>query len=104
MCEGQRVQSRGEARTPRSGQPLRSALLIRWLPRVCVAGFSRREWGTAMASLLCSTCSGLGGLSGCGSRAWLLHGRRRFSGPGVRPVSAELAGGFLTTGPPGSAC
>ena len=59
------------------------------------------ERGTAMVSLLCSMCSGLGGLSGCGKWAWLLHGRWGFSGPGIRTVSPELAGGFLTTGPQG---
>ena len=41
------------------------------------------------------------GLSSCGSRAWLLCGMWDLPGPGIETVSPELAGGFLTTVPPG---
>ena len=41
------------------------------------------------------------GLSSCGSRAQLLHGTWGLLGPGLKPVSPALAGGFLTTAPPG---
>ena len=41
------------------------------------------------------------GLSSCGSRAQLLHGMWDLPGPGLEPVSPSLAGGFLTTAPPG---
>ena len=41
------------------------------------------------------------GLSSCGSRAWLLHDMWDLPGPGLKPVSPALAGGFLTTAPPG---
>ena len=40
-------------------------------------------------------------LSRCGARALLLHGMWDLPGPGLEPVSPALAGGFLTTAPPG---
>ena len=41
------------------------------------------------------------GLSSCGARAELRHGMWDLLGPGIEPVSPALAGGFLTTAPPG---
>ena len=41
------------------------------------------------------------GLSSCGAWAWLLGGMWDLPGPGLEPVSHALAGGFLTTAPPG---
>ena len=40
-------------------------------------------------------------LSSCGAQAWLLCGMWDLPGPGLEPMSPELAGGFLTTVPPG---
>ena len=40
-------------------------------------------------------------LSSCGARAQLLRGMCDLPGPGFEPVSLALAGGFLTTVPPG---
>ena len=40
-------------------------------------------------------------LSSCGLRAQLLRGMWDFPRPGLEPVSPALAGGFLTTAPPG---
>ena len=40
-------------------------------------------------------------LSNCGSRAQLLRGMWDLPGPEHEPVSPALAGGFLTTAPPG---
>ena len=40
-------------------------------------------------------------LSSCGSRAQPLRGMWDPPGPGPEPVSPALAGGFLTTAPPG---
>ena len=40
-------------------------------------------------------------LSNCGSRAQLLRGMWDLPRPGLEPVSSALAGGFLTTAPPG---
>ena len=37
----------------------------------------------------------------CGERAELLRGMWDPPGPGTKPVSPELAGGFLTNAPPG---
>ena len=40
-------------------------------------------------------------LSSCGAQAQLLCGMWDLPGPGLEPVSLALAGGFLTTAPPG---
>ena len=40
-------------------------------------------------------------LSSCGTWAQLLRGMWDLPGPGLEPVSPALAGGFLTTAPPG---
>ena len=40
-------------------------------------------------------------LSSCSTRAWLLRGVWDLPGPGLEPMSPALAGGFLTTEPPG---
>ena len=40
-------------------------------------------------------------LSSCGTRDQLLRGMWDLPGPGLEPVSPALAGGFLTTVPPG---
>ena len=40
-------------------------------------------------------------LSSCGARALLLRSMWDLPGPGLEPVSPALAGGFLTTAPPG---
>ena len=42
-------------------------------------------------------------LSSCGARAQLLHGMWDLPRPGLKPVSPALAGGSLTTAPPGKA-
>ena len=41
-------------------------------------------------------------LSSCGAQALLLCGMWDLPGPGLEPVSLALAGGFLTTAPPGT--
>ena len=43
-------------------------------------------------------------LSSSGARAQLLRGMWDLPGPGLEPVSPALAGGFLTTAPPGKPC
>ena len=40
-------------------------------------------------------------LSSCGTQVSLLRGMWDLPGPGLEPVSPALAGGFLTTAPPG---
>ena len=39
------------------------------------------------------------GLGGCGSWTYLLRSMEGFPGPGIKPTSFALAGGFSTTGP-----
>ena len=60
------------------------------------AGFSL-QWFL----LLRSTGSRRAGFSSCGARAQLVCGMWDLPGPGLKPVSPALAGGFLTTAPPG---
>ena len=60
------------------------------------AGFSLR-W----LLLLWSMGSRHAGFSSCDARAQLLRGMWGLPGPGLEPVSPALAGGFLTTVPPG---
>ena len=43
-------------------------------------------------------------LSSCGARAYLPQGVWDLPGPGLEPVFPALAGGFLTTAPPGKPC
>ena len=43
-------------------------------------------------------------LSSCGAQAYLLRGMWDLPGPGLEPGSPALAGGFLTTVPPGKTC
>ena len=43
-------------------------------------------------------------LSSCVTGAWLPCGLRNLPGSGTDPTSPALAGGFLTTGPPGKPC
>ena len=71
-------------------------------------------WASRCAEFSCCRAStlgfcGLGGCSSqtleprlsCGAQAQLLHGMWALPGPGVKPVSPALAGGFLSTAPPG---
>ena len=55
----------------------------------------------AVASLVVEHGRQAHGLSSCGTRAQLLHGLWDLPGPGLETVSPALAGGFLTTVPPG---
>ena len=80
--------------------------------RFCVRAFSScGKWGplfiavrgplTIAASLVAEYRLQMRRLSNCGSRAQLLRGMWDLPGPGLEPVSPALAGGFLTTAPPG---
>ena len=40
-------------------------------------------------------------LGSCGTPGQLPHNMWRLPGAGIKPVSPALAGGFITTGPPG---
>ena len=73
------------------------------------AGFSLQwlllSWSTGSGHTGFSGC-GTGALEGagfssCGARAYLICSIRDLPGPGIEPVSPALAGGFLTTVPPG---
>ena len=72
------------------------------------AGFSLRclllLWSTGSRCTGFSSCGSRAlehRLSSCGTWAQLLHSMWDLPGPGLEPVSLALAGGFLTTAPPG---
>ena len=73
-------------------------------------GFSYcRAWAlgmgtSAVAVLWLSSCSSWAlecWLSSYDAQTWLLHSMWDLSGPGIKPVSPAIAGGFFTTEPPG---
>ena len=53
---------------------------------------------------MASPCSRRVGSSSCGAQAQLLLGMWGLLDPGIKPVSPALAGGFLSTVPPGKSC
>ena len=75
------------------------------LSLVAVSGGYSSLWcvGCSLQGLLSllSTGSQQVVLSSCGAWALLLCGMWGFPGPGIKPACPPLAGGFLTTGPPG---
>ena len=66
-----------------------------------------RALGTRAAVVMARGLSSCGSralehrLSSCGARAYLLRGTWDLPRPGLEPMSPALAGGFLTTAPPG---
>ena len=71
------------------GFSLRWLLLLQNTGSRCTGLSSRGTW-----ALECR-------LSSCGARAWLLRGMWDLPRPGLKSMSPALAGGFLTTAPPG---
>ena len=83
----------------------------------CCGAQALGAWASVVAACRLSSCSawalGPAGfsscgtwalecrLSSCGARAQLFRGTWDLPGPGIEPVSSALAGGFLTTAPPG---
>ena len=82
-------------------------------PSLLPAGFLqlRRAGATLRCGVQASHCGGFSfcgaralghaGISSCGPWAQLLRAMWDLPGPGLKPVSPALAGGFLTTAPPG---
>ena len=62
------------------------------------------SWASVVAVRGLSSCGSWAlehRLSSCDARAQLLRGMWDLPGPGIKPVSPALAGGFSTTVPPG---
>ena len=77
-----------------------AGLSLQWLLLLWSTG----AWALVVVAHRLSSC-GLWALecrlSSCGARAQLLRSMWDLPGPGLEPVSPALAGGFLTTVPPG---
>ena len=61
-------------------------------------------WASVVVARGLSSCGSRAlehSLSSCGTWAQLLHGMWDLPGPGIEPMSPALAGGLLTTAPPG---
>ena len=69
---------------------------VRWLLLAMASLVAERGLCDTQASIVAAL-----GLRSCGSWAQLPCGMWNLLGPGIEPVSPMLAGGFLTTGPPG---
>ena len=70
----------------------------------CCRARALGTWTSAVVARGLSSCGSQAlehRLSSCGAQAHLLHGMWDLPGPGLKPVSCALAGGFLTTVPPG---
>ena len=70
----------------------------------CCGAWALGAWASVVVARRLSSCSSRApehGLSSCGAQAQLLPGMWDLPGPGLEPVSPALAGGFLTTAPPG---
>ena len=70
----------------------------------CCRARALGAWASAAVALGLSSCGSMAlehRLSSCGSWTQLLRGMWDPPGPGLEPVSPALAGGFLTTAPPG---
>ena len=68
---------------------------LQWLVLLQSTGSRRRGFSS------CGTWALERRLSSCGTWALLLHGMWDLPGPGLEPMPPALAGGFLTTAPPG---
>ena len=64
---------------------------------IAVASLCCGAWALGAWASVVAACR----FSSCGSWAWLFHGMWDLPGSGLEPVSPALAGGFLTTAPPG---
>ena len=70
----------------------------------CCGARALGVWVSVVAACGLSSCGSWAlerRLSSCGVWAWLLCDMWDLPGPGLKPVSRALAGGFLTTVPPG---
>ena len=70
----------------------------------CCRAWALGVWASVVVARRLSSCGSWAlelRLSSCGSWAQLLCSMWDLPGPGLEPVSPALAGGFLTTAPPG---
>ena len=70
----------------------------------CCGAPALGTWASVVVAHRLSSCGSWAldrRLSSYGARALLLRGMWDLPGPGLEPVSPALAGGFLTTAPPG---
>ena len=73
----------------------------------CCRAWALGTWASVVVARGLSSCGSWAvecRLSSCDARAQLLCSMWDFPRPGLEPVSSALAGGFLTTAPPGKSC
>ena len=90
------VASRGYSSLRCTGFSLRWLLLLR--------SMGSRRAGFSSCDTWAQWHAGSRAQAQCGVQALLLRGMWDLPGPGLEPVSPALAGGFLTTAPPGKSC
>ena len=74
---------------------------LRWVFIAAQASSSCSEWGITPRCGVQACLAVEHRLNSCGTQALLLQGMRDLPGPRIEPMFPALAGGFLTTGPPG---
>ena len=70
----------------------------------CCTAWALGAWASVVVAHGLSSCGSQAlerRFSSCGARAYLLCGMWDLLGPGLEPAPPALAGGFLTTAPPG---
>ena len=103
-CVGSSLLCMGFLQLRRAGAALSCSARSSHCSGSCCGARAIGTRGSVVVALRLSSC-GLQALerrlSSCGARAQLLRGMWDLPGPGIEPVSPALAGGFLTTVPPG---
>ena len=104
-CVGTSLLHAGFLQLPRAGATLRGSV---WASHCsgfsCCGARALGMWASVVVARGLSSCGSWAlehRLSSCGALAQLLRGMWDLPGPGIEPVSPALAGGFLTTAPPG---
>ena len=104
-CVGSLLLCTGFLQLQRAGATLHcGAWASHWGGFSCCRAWALGTWASLVVAHGLSSCGSRAlehRLSSCGAQAQLLRGIWDLPGPGLEPVSPALAGGFLTTVPPG---
>ena len=104
-CVGSSLLCAGSLQLRRAGATLRCSTRASHCGGFsCCGARALGTWASEVVARRLSSCGSRAlehRLSCCGARAQFLCGMWGLPGPGIKPVSPALAGGFLTTAPPG---